>query len=56
MDKTADIYEAGDLHVGPNPPAVDPEPRLLPPFKVKKKTKRGKSKKQEETRASASRR
>ena len=24
MDKTADIYEAGDLHVGPNPPAVDP--------------------------------
>lgn len=25
MDKTADIYEAGDLHVGPNPPAVDPE-------------------------------
>ena len=27
MDKTADIYEAGDLHVGPNPPAVDPERR-----------------------------
>ena len=43
MDKTADIYEAGDLHVGPNPPAVDPE-RDPAAFKVKKKTKRGKSK------------
>ena len=43
MDKTADIYEAGDLHVGPNPPAVDPE-RDPSAFKVKKKTKRGKSK------------
>ncbi len=42
MDKTADIYEAGDLHVGPNPPAVDPE-RDPAAFKVKK-TKRGKSK------------
>ena len=42
MDKTADIYEAGDLHVGPNPPAVDPE-RDPAVFKVKK-TKRGKSK------------
>ena len=42
MDKTADIYEAGDLHVGPNPPAVDPE-REPAAFKVKK-TKRGKSK------------
>ncbi len=43
MDKTADIFEAGDLHVGPNPPAVDPE-RDPAAFKVKKKTKRGKSK------------
>ena len=43
MDKTADIYEAGDLHVGPNPPAVDPE-RDPAAFKAKKKTKRGKSK------------
>ncbi|WP_346965288.1 DEAD/DEAH box helicase [Collinsella aerofaciens] len=43
MDKTADIYDAGDLHVGPNPPAVDPE-RDPAAFKVKKKTKRGKSK------------
>lgn len=43
MDKIADIYEAGDLHVGPNPPAVDPE-RDPAAFKVKKKTKRGKSK------------
>ena len=43
MDKTADIYEAGDLHVGPNPPVVDPE-RDPSAFKVKKKTKRGKSK------------
>ena len=43
MDKTADIYGAGDLHVGPNPPAVDPE-RDPAAFKVKKKTKRGKSK------------
>ena len=43
MDKTADIYEAGELHVGPNPPAVDPE-RDPAAFKVKKKTKRGKSK------------
>ena len=43
MDKTADIYEAGDLHVGPNPPAVDPE-RDPAAFKVKKKTRRGKSK------------
>ncbi|MBD9104722.1 MAG: DEAD/DEAH box helicase, partial [Collinsella aerofaciens] len=43
MDKTADIYEAGDLYVGPNPPAVDPE-RDPAAFKVKKKTKRGKSK------------
>ena len=43
MDKTADIYEAGDLHVGPNPPAVDPE-RDPAAFKVKKKAKRGKSK------------
>ena len=43
MDKTADIYEAGDLHVGPNPPAVDPD-RDPAAFKVKKKTKRGKSK------------
>ena len=43
MDKTADIYEAGDLHVGPNPPAVNPE-RDPAAFKVKKKTKRGKSK------------
>ena len=42
MDKTADIYEAGDLHVGPNPPAVDPE-RDPAAFKVKK-NKRGKSK------------
>lgn len=42
MDKTADIYEAGDLHVGPNPPAVDPE-RDPAAFKVKK-IKRGKSK------------
>lgn len=42
MDKTADIYDAGDLHVGPNPPAVDPE-RDPAAFKVKK-TKRGKSK------------
>ena len=43
MDKTAEIYDAGDLHVGPNPPAVDPE-RVPSEYRPKKKTKRGKSK------------
>ena len=43
MDKTAEIYDAGDLHVGPNPPKVDPE-RVPSEYRPKKKTKRGKSK------------
>ncbi len=43
MDKTADIYEAGDLKLGGNPPKVDPE-RDPAAYKPKKKTKRGKSK------------
>ena len=43
MDKTADIYDAGDLHVGPNPPKVDPD-RVPSEYRLKKKTKRGKSK------------
>ena len=40
MDKTAEIYDAGDLHVGPNPPAIDPE-RVPADYRPKKKTKRG---------------
>ena len=47
MDKTADIYEAGDLHVGPNPPAVDPE-RDPAALRLKKKTKRRQVQEQEE--------
>ena len=43
MDKTADIYDAGDLKLGGNPPKVDPE-RDPAAYKPKKKTKRGKSK------------
>ena len=43
MDKTAEIYDAGDLNVGPNPPKVDPE-RVPSEYRPKKKTKRGKSK------------
>lgn len=40
MDKTAEIYDAGDLHVGPNPPAIDPE-RVPADYRPKKKSKRG---------------
>ena len=43
MDKTADLYDGGDLNVGPNPPKVDPE-RVPSEYRLKKKTKRGKSK------------
>ncbi len=43
MDRTADIYDAGDLKVGGNPPVVDPD-RDPAAYKPKKKTKRGKSK------------
>ena len=43
MDRTADIFDAGDLKVGSKPPAIDPD-RDPAAYKPKKKTKRGKSK------------
>lgn len=43
MDKTADIYDAGDLKVGSKVPAIDPD-RDPAAYKPRKKTKRGKSK------------
>ena len=43
MDRTADIFDAGELKVGSKPPAIDSE-RDPAAYKPKKKTKRGKSK------------
>ena len=43
MDRTTEIFDAGDLKVGSKPPAIDPD-RDPAAYKPKKKTKRGKSK------------
>ena len=43
MDRTADLYDAGDLKCGSKPPAIDPD-RVPSEYKAPKKTKRGKSK------------